>query len=63
MVLGPTVGYMSQYRKIYSSKSADGFSIFVSFILIVANVLRIFWRVVADFSEIIFGAAILMLIT
>jgi len=44
MVLGGVVPYIPQYRKIWRSKDAQGFSTFVCLVLLIANILRIlFW--------------------
>ena len=46
MVLGGVVPYIPQYRKIRRTRSAEGFSTYVCFVLLVANILRIlFWYV------------------
>jgi hypothetical protein len=44
------------------SKSAEGFSTYVSFILIVSNIIRVFWWQAARFSLVILFAAILMIV-
>lgn len=44
IVFGPVAGYISQYRDILHSRSADGFSNKVSLILLLSNILRVlFW--------------------
>ena len=46
MIFGGVVPYIPQYRTINKTKDADGFSTFVCFVLLVANILRIFfWSV------------------
>ena len=42
-VLLPLVGYIHQYMKIKTLKSTEGFSKFVSFILIMSYIIRIFF--------------------
>ena len=47
MVFGGVVPYIPQYRKIWRTQDAQGFSTFVCLVLLIANVLRItFWLVV-----------------
>lgn len=58
MVLGPNVGYIAQTKTMIVKKTADGFSTFVSFILIVSNLIRIYWWYVDRFNFIILFAAI-----
>eukprot|EP00354_Favella_ehrenbergii_P002436 CAMPEP_0170457804 /NCGR_PEP_ID=MMETSP0123-20130129/4967_1 /TAXON_ID=182087 /ORGANISM="Favella ehrenbergii, Strain Fehren 1" /LENGTH=129 /DNA_ID=CAMNT_0010721705 /DNA_START=36 /DNA_END=425 /DNA_ORIENTATION=- len=41
---------------------AEGFSTFVSFILIVSNLIRVFWWYAERFSLVIFSAAIIMIL-
>jgi hypothetical protein len=43
VVVGPVVGYVAQYRDLARSRDPRGFSTTVSLILIVANVLRVFF--------------------
>lgn len=46
MVFGGVVPYIPQYRKIWRTQDAQGFSTFVCLVLLIANVLRItFWFV------------------
>jgi hypothetical protein len=46
MIFGGVVPYIPQYRSIQTTRSSEGFSTFVCFILLVANILRIlFWSV------------------
>jgi len=61
MILGPCVGYFLQTITMVQTKSADGFSPFVSFILIVSNLIRVFWWYSERFSLVIFTAAIVMI--
>ena len=62
MIFGPCVGYIIQTKSMISEKSAEGFSPYVSFILILSNVLRIYWWQVEHFSIVIFYASILMVL-
>jgi hypothetical protein len=43
MILGPCIGYMIQCYKIRQEKNAQGFSPLVCLVLLVANILRVFW--------------------
>ena len=45
MVFLPIVGYVPQYIDIMRSKSSEGFSSHVSLILLVSNILRIYFRI------------------
>lgn len=62
MVLGPNVGYIAQTRTMIVKKRADGFSTYVSFILIVSNLIRIYWWYVDRFNPVILMAAVLQVI-
>jgi mannitol-specific phosphotransferase system IIBC component len=43
MIVGPCAGYLVQIRKMHKEKVSEGFSTYVSFILILSNLIRIFW--------------------
>lgn len=44
MVFGGVVPYIPQYRDIKRTQNAEGFSVYVCLVLLVANILRIlFW--------------------
>ena len=43
MVFGGVVPYIPQYRTIRRTLSCDGFSTLVCFVLLVANILRVFF--------------------
>jgi hypothetical protein len=43
MIFAPCIGYVIQCRRMLKDKTAEGFSTYVSFILIIANIIRIFW--------------------
>ena len=47
---------------MWNEKVCEGFSTYVSFILILSNLIRLFWWYMARFSVIILMAAILMVI-
>ena len=61
MVVGPCAGYLIQCQKIIASGSSEGFSPYVSFILILSNLIRLFWYQAEPFSQIILYAAVLMI--
>ena len=61
MILGPCVGYLLQTMEMMKTKQADGFSPFVSFILIVSNLIRVFWWYSERFSMVLFYASIVMI--
>ena len=62
MILGPALSYIIQIHKMWNEKVCEGFSTYVSFILILSNLIRLFWWYLARFSLIILMAAILMVI-
>ena len=62
MIIGPCIGYIMQTMTMVQTNQADGFSTFVSFILIVANLIRIFWWYSERFSLVILVASIVMII-
>lgn len=43
MVFAPLIGYVDQYRQIVKARDSSGFSRLVSLVLLVANILRIFF--------------------
>lgn len=44
IIFGGVIPYVPQYLEIHRTQNADGFSIYVCFVLLVANTLRIvFW--------------------
>jgi len=43
IIFGPLIGYIAQLLKINSLKNSQGFSTYVCTILILANILRIFF--------------------
>ena len=62
MILGPCLGYILQTLTMVQTGEADGFSTYVSFILIVSNLIRVFWWYSERFSLVIFTAAIIMIL-
>ena len=48
MIIGPGVGFLFQAYKIWKQRNPEGYSNFVSFILLIANISRIpFWLVLS----------------
>jgi len=63
MIFGPALGYFMQYRDIKKSGSADGFSIWVCFILLTANIIRIIVKFGdPNLSNVVFTASIVIII-
>ncbi|KAG2386225.1 hypothetical protein C9374_002671 [Naegleria lovaniensis] len=61
MIVGPCVGYMDQIRTIRNKRSSGGFSKFISLILLVANILRCFFRYYKEFDNVLLYQSILMI--
>ena len=51
MVVGGVVPYIPQYRKIRKTKDAAGFSSYVCLVLLIANILRVFFWLVTILLE------------
>ena len=62
MILGAVASYIVQIHKMWKERVCEGFSTYVSFILILSNLIRLFWWYLARFSVVILLAAILMVI-
>ena len=43
MIFGGIVPYIPQYRKIRKTRDSEGFSVYVCLVLLIANILRIFF--------------------
>lgn len=63
MVVGPVVGYLFQWAKMHNSRSCDGYSPFVSLILIACNTLRIVYYFGETFATMLLWQSMVMLIT
>lgn len=62
MIFGGVVPFIPQYRKIRRTRDAEGFSTYVCFVLLVANVLRIlFWYVRDEELAAQFGSEVVLL--
>lgn len=62
MIVGGSLGFMVQARKMYAEKTFEGFSTYVSFILILSNLIRLFWWYCERFSLVILYAAIMQIV-
>lgn len=62
MIVAPVVGYLLQTYTMVLTKTSDGFSTYVSFILIMSNLLRLFWWYCNRFSLVILTASIVMIL-
>jgi solute carrier family 66, member 2 len=62
MVFAPNIGFIAQIIKFRQVKSSEGFSKFLSFILLIANILRIFFWVGKRFTIALLFQSILMVI-
>ena len=61
MILGPCLGYIMQTVTMVQTNEADGFSTLVTFILLVSNLIRVFWWYSERFSNVIFVASVVMI--
>ena len=62
MVFGPVIGYISQYKLIKETKSLGNFSIDVCAILLLSNILRLFYWYAARFNLALLFQALLMIV-
>ena len=63
MIFGPNLGYLVQYREIYTSNNAEGFSNLVWFVLLVAFITRVFWWMCSStVSNTVLSSSLLMII-
>ncbi|CAO3612808.1 unnamed protein product [Cunninghamella blakesleeana] len=61
MVIAPVFGYIDQYRIIYQSKTSQGFNVKVCGILLIANILRIFYWIGERFDKTLLLQSIVMI--
>lgn len=61
MILGPCVGYIIQCFKMRQERNSDGFSPFICLILLVANIVRVFWWFAEAFSNVLLVASLVMI--
>ncbi|RUS12964.1 hypothetical protein BC937DRAFT_86595 [Endogone sp. FLAS-F59071] len=62
MVVGPVTGYVDQYLVVSRTKSSRGFSIETCGVLLIANIIRIFFWLGKRFDPTLFYQSILMVI-
>ena len=60
MIVGPSLGYLLQTRTMISENNSDGFSPYVSFIMAVSSMIRVFWWYSERFSIVLLAASICM---
>lgn len=63
MIFGPMIGYVPQYQQIAAARSIGSFSVPICFILLTANVLRVYYWYVSLFSYSIFHTPYPMFLT
>lgn len=63
MVFGGIVPYIPQYRDIRRTQNADGFSVYVCLMLLVANILRILFWFGHPFESPLLWQSIIMIVT
>jgi hypothetical protein len=61
MITGPCLGYIIQTRSMIIRQSPEGFSTYCSFVLLLSNVIRVYWWLATPFNLVVLGAAILMI--
>lgn len=61
LIFGPIVGYVPQYMNIMTSQDPGGFSPLVCFILIAANILRVFFWVLKGFELTLLYQSVMMI--
>ena len=63
MVLVPSLGYVFQYKEIYSSNDAEGFSNLIWFVLLIAYITRVFWWMwSASVSNTVLSSSVFMIV-
>ena len=62
MVVGPSLGYLLQTHKMVKEGVCEGFSPYVSFIMMASSMIRIFWWYSERFSTILLSASFCMII-
>ena len=63
MIFMPCSGFLLQAYKMRTSNSTKGFSTLVSFLLILSNLIRLFWWICEPFQMTLFYAAFAMVLT
>lgn len=62
MIFAPVSGYVSQYRKIESQQSQEGFSTKTSLILLLANCMRVFYWYGERFQTVLLVQSLVMIL-
>jgi len=62
MIFGPNIGYIAQILKFREVNSSEGFSKMISFILLMANILGIFFWIGKQFSVVLLYQSIVAII-
>lgn len=62
MIFGPSLGYIPQYYEISHTKNTRAFSTLVSFILLIANILRIFFWAYEKFDVVLVIQSVVMIV-
>jgi hypothetical protein len=62
IILGGSTPFLFQAYKMYCAKSIKGFSTFTSLILVLANVIRVYWWIIERFQIVIMLAAVAQII-
>ncbi|XP_073534999.1 solute carrier family 66 member 2 isoform X3 [Phyllobates terribilis] len=63
MIFGGIVPYIPQYRDIRRTQNADGFSVYVCLMLLIANILRILFWFGRHFESPLLWQSIIMIVT
>ena len=58
IIFGGSTPFLFQAYKMYGAKSIKGFSTFTSLILVLANVIRVYWWIIERFQIVIMLAAV-----
>ena len=61
-VICPPIGFMAQYQEIYKSRNMGGFSTKVILILVLSNILRIFFWFGKRFSVVLIYQSLFMIL-
>ena len=61
LIVMPVAGYIPQYLSMRKTRSVEGFSPLVSFILLIANMLRIFFWIDKQFDSVLLYQSFVMI--
>jgi hypothetical protein len=62
MAVSPLFPYVAQYKEMHEAKSSGGFSTYVCLILLVANILRVFFWVGKRFDTVLLAQSLLLIV-